>query len=261
MIPQVPDLQAARLLLLLCRASTQANFFLGTVAPEIHPRVCRKTRRAGLQVSQQSAPDRDAASTQRRGRHHALDIGRFGIGQRAEDTRRRALRELGRQFGDGQSAAPRSCQPVADPAERLKTVGARIPSWEALAGGVRPGKRRLKDREPNEPHFNKSQHPSQRRSGVVTGVTVGAGVSPIPKWSVGVRPFHNVPSGQSHANRLAVGVLLLRRFRLPLPLSSRFCSCGRSLNILSHHRAAGGKVGVLSRRGYAMESTVAQICC
>ena len=92
---------------------------------------------------------------------------------------------------------------VADSTERLKTVGARIPSWEALAGGVRPGTRRLKDREPNEPHhawlaesvFHESQHPSQRRSGVATVVTVRAGISPIPKWSDGVRPVHNIPSG------------------------------------------------------------------
>ena len=40
---------------------------------------------------------------------------------------------------------------MADSTERLKTVGARIPSWDAVAGGVRPGTR-LKDREPNEPH-------------------------------------------------------------------------------------------------------------
>ena len=123
-------------------------------------------------MSQQSAPDRDVASTQPRGRHHALDIGRFGIRQRAEDTqrrraedtRRRTLGKLGRQFGDDQSSAPRSGQQgvatrssmclgsLADSAERLKTEGARVPSWEALAGGVRPGTRTLKDREPNEPH-------------------------------------------------------------------------------------------------------------
>ena len=61
-------------------------------------------------MSQQNVPDRDAASTHPRGRHNALDIEKLGIGQRAEDTRRRALVELGRQFGDDQSPAPRSCQ-------------------------------------------------------------------------------------------------------------------------------------------------------
>ena len=55
-------------------------------------------------------------------------------------------------------------------------------------------------------------------------------------------------------------VLLVRRLRLPMPLSSRFCACGRPLDILGHHRAACGKVGMLSRRGYAVESTVAHIC-
>ena len=55
-------------------------------------------------------------------------------------------------------------------------------------------------------------------------------------------------------------VLFLRRLRLPMPLSSRFCSCGRPLDLLGHHRAACGKVWVLSRRGYVVESVVAQIC-
>ena len=43
-------------------------------------------------------------------------------------------------------------------------------------------------------------------------------------------------------------VLLLRRLRLPLPLSSRTCRCGRPLDCLGHHRASCSRAGVLGRR-------------
>ena len=45
-------------------------------------------------------------------------------------------------------------------------------------------------------------------------------------------------------------VLLLRRLRLPLPLSSHSC---RTLG-LGHHRASCSRAGVLGRRGFALES-------
>ena len=51
------------------------------------------------------------------------------------------------------------------------------------------------------------------------------------------------------------GVLLLRRL-----LHDRACRCVRLLDACGHHRAACARVGVLSRRGYALESVAAQIC-
>ena len=55
-------------------------------------------------------------------------------------------------------------------------------------------------------------------------------------------------------------VLFLRRLRMPLPLSVRSCVCGRRLDLFGHHRAACSKAGVLTRRGFAVESAVEQIC-
>ena len=49
-------------------------------------------------------------------------------------------------------------------------------------------------------------------------------------------------------------VLLLRRLGLPLPLTSRTCRCGRSLDPSGHHRAPCARAGVLGRRGFALES-------
>ena len=47
-------------------------------------------------------------------------------------------------------------------------------------------------------------------------------------------------------------VVLLRRLRLPLPLSVHRCSCGRLLDSNGHHRAACSTIGVLSgERGRA----------
>ena len=55
-------------------------------------------------------------------------------------------------------------------------------------------------------------------------------------------------------------VLLLRRLRLPLPLSFRLCRCGRPLDSFGHHRAACSRAGVLGRRGFAVESAAARVC-
>ena len=55
-------------------------------------------------------------------------------------------------------------------------------------------------------------------------------------------------------------VLLLRRLRLPLPLSSHSCRCGRPLDCLGHHRASCSRAGVLGRRGFALESAAARVC-
>ena len=55
-------------------------------------------------------------------------------------------------------------------------------------------------------------------------------------------------------------VLLLRRLRLPLPLSSHSCRCGRPLDCLGHHRASCSRAGVLGRRGFALESAAPRVC-
>ena len=55
--------------------------------------------------------------------------------------------------------------------------------------------------------------------------------------------------------------LLFRRLRLPIPLSKRFWwCCRRQIDVFGHHRAACAQVGVLGRRGFALESVAARIC-
>ena len=52
----------------------------------------------------------------------------------------------------------------------------------------------------------------------------------------------------------------VRRLRLPLPLSSHSCRCGRLLDCLGNHRACCSSAGVLGRRGFALESAAARVC-
>ena len=54
--------------------------------------------------------------------------------------------------------------------------------------------------------------------------------------------------------------LLLRRLRLPSPLTTCRCQCGRLLDVFGHHRAACATVGVSGRRGFALESAAARVC-
>ena len=55
-------------------------------------------------------------------------------------------------------------------------------------------------------------------------------------------------------------MLLKRRLRFPLPLSSRSCRCGRLLDPLGHHSAGCSEAGVLRKRGFPLERAAEQVC-
>ena len=55
-------------------------------------------------------------------------------------------------------------------------------------------------------------------------------------------------------------VLLLRRLRLPLPFTSRRCSCRCFLDPFGDHRAACPRAGVLGPRGAPLERVLARAC-
>ena len=55
-------------------------------------------------------------------------------------------------------------------------------------------------------------------------------------------------------------VLLLRRLRLPLPLTARACRCRRALDPLGDHRAACPRSGALRSRGTPLERAAARVC-
>ena len=55
-------------------------------------------------------------------------------------------------------------------------------------------------------------------------------------------------------------ILMLRRLRLPLPLTERACRCRRTLDSLGDHRAACGRAGVFRSRGVPLEHAAARVC-
>ena len=65
------------------------------------------------------------------------------------------------------------------------------------------------------------------------------------------------PRSSTRAPRCA----LLRRLRLPLPLSSRLCRCGGELDGLGDRHAACATAGVLVRRACPFERAAARVCC
>ena len=84
------------------------------------------------------------------------------------------------------------------------------------------------------------------------------GIVEVTTRPVGISCLHSLlhQQGVSYRSRL----LLCRRLRLPMPLSSRTCRCGRLLDVLGHHWAACAEAGVLGRRGFALECAAAQVC-
>ena len=54
--------------------------------------------------------------------------------------------------------------------------------------------------------------------------------------------------------------LLLRRLRLPLPLSPAFCCCRQRLDVYGDHAAACPRSGLLRARGMPLERAAARVC-
>ena len=179
-----------------------------------------------------------------------FDIVRSGIGQRTRDAAHRGrwadslemIRarhpqsghsvyqvfgihgRFGRKFEDGK------CQ---DP-----TLGARLQKMQ------KPGTRRSKNREPNEPHHSWQKVASTR---VNTGL-MRPFLSQHSQWINHTNLFTVVQGVAAAPSPLTIPP------PPPSPPSSRFCSCGRSLDVLGYHKACG-KVGAEQERSYRGE------CC
>ena len=75
------------------------------------------------------------------------------------------------------------------------------------------------------------------------------------------RAFTTIPfSPEFHYPSHLFRLLLLRRLRLPLPLTERHCRCRRVLDPLGNHRAACPRSGALRERGSPLEQAAARVC-
>ena len=55
-------------------------------------------------------------------------------------------------------------------------------------------------------------------------------------------------------------ILVLRRLRLPIPLTARHCRCRRTLDTYGDHRAACAQSGILRNRSTPLERAAARMC-
>ena len=117
---------------------------------------------------------------------------------------------------------------VARTTEALEKVGMEIPFWSELSEGARPDHTWPRERDPTEP-----QHGWQKVASTSVHEHYRSQSGPLASVPLTALPVHRVSRMDSEPFR----VVLLRRLRMPLPLSVRRCC-----------------------RGFAVENAVAQMC-
>ena len=282
-IPVVQDLQSAWLLLLYC-ANTRANYWLRGVPPEdvaqfasdhdVATQSClSQLLGAGLTQDAQDLASLPlslggcglrSASRSKEAAHWAswADSLRM-IHQRHPDVAALMVRALSSAEEGRHLQAAESCR-----LQLLSLGGFVPPEWHAAAE-ARP--RFLANVDLNEPGVPARGWQFEASASVENFFFLHSIVPcSSPAQCALLRsqggPFSGLPftvfptSIHQRFASVLFRVLLFRRLRLPLPLSSRTCRCGRPLDVLGHHRAACSTSGVLGRRGFALESAAARIC-
>ena len=270
-IPLVPDLQAAWLILLHC-ASARANHLLregdpaqvlqytqmchlSGIAPDLCDAAARST--ATLPLVLGGLGLRSAVRTRAAGFWASWADCLPMIEARHPEVAARIIAQL-----EGEPSG-HSVWRAAQAAHGLAGVhGFEPPSWRALAAGLRPlhdqedgstkagwqheASSRI-EQEHRESLFRVLAEPERALLRSQGGSGAGAALQTGPTCPL------------TRIDPALFRVLLLRRLRLPLPLSIRSCQCGRPLDSCGHHRAACARAGVLGRRGFAVESAAARI--
>ena len=75
------------------------------------------------------------------------------------------------------------------------------------------------------------------------------------------KKFHHNPIQHRHPYPTHLfRILVLRRLRLPIPLTARHCRCRRTLDTYGDHRAACAQSGILRNRSTPLERAAARMC-
>ena len=163
-----------------------------------------------------------------------------------------------------------TAQGVVSSMESLRAVGFTIPSWEELIMAENQNRVPAEEEDPSQPRFGRQQEAAaavhhtflERELRPLLGETEEALLRSQggPLASI---PFTSLPTmRETSFAPQPFRLLLLRRLgaHQPLPLSARWCRCGRPLDSLGHHQSACSRAGVLGHRGYPMETVMARIC-
>ena len=122
--------------------------------------------------------------------------------------------------------------------------GFEVPSWEALSHGLRPRPHDLEDREPGGFHHGWQHEAASRVERHFRDRNL---MSRLAEHEMALLQSQSGPKGRDGALSCPASfltridfalfrVLLLRRLRLPLPLSFRLCRCG-PLDSFGHHHS------------------------
>ena len=282
-IPAVNDLQSAWLLLTFC-AATRANISLCSVPPQLalgfamahdanvwqcfcglldfHP---EQTTASGMAVA--SLPLRLGGLDIQKCCWHSSSctLGSWADALAMIHARHPAVaHSIVRALeGHVEASFVQELQWCADSLARADFVA---PSWEALANGFRPPPS-LEEEEPGW-----SKHGWQRVAGRRLDdkkhldflPTLSGCDKALLRSQAGplvAEPFVRLPTSRlTRLDAPVFRILLLRRLRLPLPLTARACRCGLPLDAFGHQRSACAVSRVLGRRGFAVESAAARIC-
>ena len=286
-IPHVPHLQSAWLLLLYC-AAPRCVYLLRTLAPtdtadfaaqhDTAVRSCLATLLAGGGDTG-TMPELSARRAQL-----PLRLGGLGLGsaerqryaaywaswadtlQVLRDRQPGVLAELVRPLLDVEAAGtPASTRAAAQAAEYLRAQGFRAPSWATLLESdfeAPPGRR--------EPGIGRPgwQHAATTATDKRVLETLFSDLDPASRalllsqsGDAASCAFTAFPTSRdTDVPDAEYRILLLRRLRLPLPLTPARCPCGGNLDALGDHRSACAQVGVLARRAGPLERAAARIC-
>ena len=166
---------------------------------------------------------------------------------------------------EAETPATPSIQALTQAMDQLQRHGFEPPSWADLVQGSAPPTQP----DPEQRLLGRGwQRPAALASHQAFRAELTASLDPASQAMLqsqsgpyASRTFTTIPFGldttyPSHLFR----VLLLRRLRLPLPLSARICRCRRILDPLGDHRAACAQAGVLRGRGIPLERAAARVC-
>ena len=136
-----------------------------------------------------------------------------------------------------------------------------LPTWEEFAEGTQPQVGE-EGQEPTLPRHGWQKRAHKCLEDKFVSDEVWPSLSDADRAMVrSAAPFVVLPTCRhSTFDPQVFRVLLRRRLRLPLPLSSRSCRCGRLLDPLGHHRAGCSEAVVLGKRGYRLEKAAEQVC-
>ena len=173
------------------------------------------------------------------------------------------ISELARNGGD--------CFPLQqlfECASQLQLLGVEVPSWELLSEGARPPPLSVLDTTPGCLQMKGWQRWAAYLTDVQYRTTIWHQFSETERAHVRSQSgkgsgiaFTVIPtSPELSISSQLFRILLLRRFRIDLPLCQRVCRCRRFLDLKGDHRAACAVCGVLSKRGFALESAMARVC-